>query len=308
MATHGGQTQPAHAKTIVDQLVDGVTAASLVTVVAYAIVFAFEEGFNAFFQLPADYVATNVLSVFHVLSLMAYVALHDPRFGVFELGAGLALYFLIPPYVYARHPLALGALALLLYCLSTVFTPLVLLSAAFAVCLVLRLRTRDRGIQRSRLLARVGPLATKGIFMFLLLLTPLFYCGFRFAEMQNPRLVLTDTPDDKAKLPASSTWIIARVLGDDFIAVRLLDPKDQVKDCRDQYLRTSVTGVPVRPDRLSRDLRIFKQSDVKPLLTWKEFTTPLNYCLYRSEEFPYQGVAAALLVRQGPVPIIEAKP
>jgi hypothetical protein len=304
-ANGDGQAPPPHPKMIVDQLVDGVTAASLVTVVAYAIVFAFEEGFNAFFQLPADYVATNVLSVFHVLSLMAYVAFHDLRFGLFELGAALALFFFIPAYVYARHPYVLGALALLLYCLSTVFTPLVLLSAALVFCFVLRMRTEDKGVQQARLLSRVGPHATKAIFLFLFLLTPLFYCGFRFAETQNPRLVLTEILDDKPKPPTSNTWVIARVLGDEFIAVRLLDPNDRVKDCRDQYVVTKLTG---RPDRLARDLRVFKQSEAKPLLTWKEFTTPLNYCLYGSEESRFQGVTAALFVRQGPVPIIDPKP
>lgn len=305
MASTPTVTPPAPAapqtEMLLGHLAGGITAVSLITTISYAIVFGFEEGFNAFFQIPADFVATNLLSVFHALTLVVYVLINDRGLLALEAVAAIVL-GIVPAFVYSRQPLVLGATAIILYCFSNAFTPIVLLSAACATtlfmwwrCLRKVPRTEDPSTffpEHGRLLlSYVGQRTMKGFFLFVLLLTPLFYFGYRFAETQTPRLVFQES---------NETWVIARVLNDNLIMVRLAKAADTVPGCTFQFPYGKPNDRRSRDDRLSRDLRVIKDTDAKPL-TWREFGRPLNYCLYPGEKrngpFP-----AVVFIRQGPAP------
>jgi hypothetical protein len=150
------------------------------------------------------------------------------------------------------------------------------------------------------------------MFIFLLALTPLFYCGFRFAEIQDPRMVTTVTdeaPPAKSPAPTSSParWVIARVFNGNYIAVRLLAAGETVDGCRDQYPLTSSDKKKkdVRPSRLSRDFRVVTGTDVT--VTWNKFPEALNYCLFNDEKQQgWQDLSAGLFIRQGPSALSDA--
>jgi hypothetical protein len=271
--------------TVLDHLVDGATAISIVTFVAYAIVFGFEEGFNAFFQIPADYVAPSFLSVFHVLSLIVFTIVHDPGLAALEAIALVILLF-VPAFVYATRVWWLALTTFVLYCASNVLKPVVLLAAAIIVCFALSRTAGAEAATRPRLVARIGDKIAKSAFIFMLLLTPLFYFGFRFAETENPRLVFNDK---------DTRWIVARILNGEFIMIRLLPPGGSVPDCVDQY--------PNRASHLSRDLRIIKE-DVQSGITSRPFDEPMGYCIFKSEALSLgnSALSSFIFVRQGPAP------
>jgi hypothetical protein len=298
--------EPAPKDALLSHLADGITTASLVTVVSYAIVFGFEQGFNTFFQIPSDFVSANLLSVFHVLTLVVFVLIHSPWLALLEVAAGFLLAWWIPSNVYARHPLQLAVGTAALYCASNVFTPIVLLVLAVLMCAAFWFHYGGHEKKRGRLLfSTVGKDTMKGIFVFVLLLTPLFYFGFHYAETQNPRMVFVEpqNPADTSKDAKTNTWVVARILNDSFVAVRTLNEGDKVEGCSFQFTADK------RPVRLSRDVRVVKDSETNRSVAWREFKPPLNYCLFGSEKLSVgPRLTPIVLVRQGPGPISDAAP
>lgn len=295
------------AKSVVDHVIDGITVASIVTVIAYAIVFGFEEGFNAFFQLPSDFVSTSLLSVFHVLTLVFFVLIHD-YVGALALIV-VVLLVVVPAFVYARHAYILAGASFVFYGASNLITPIVLLPLTLVLCgLLWRFTLSDT--EHPGLL-RLGPGPTKAAYIFILSLTPLFYCGFRYAEVQNPRLVFVDKGTGSAGSTKPARWVVARVLGDDYVTVRLLAAHEPVPGCADQYPTAppSPGRHDIRPNRLSRDIRVIAQSDSDSIVSWNEFDQALNYCLFNNEVLPlWQRVSSALFIRQGPPPVLSDAP
>lgn len=275
------------------KLLDGITLASIVTVLAYAAVVTYVTGYYSYFVVPFGDVSTDFLAVYEVINSFPAAIYRDPWLLATETSLTIGL-LLVPRAVYKRNGTALIVLVIMLWFSAAIYRPWFLAGFAGVCFILIDSVNRRRHTAQNWIARRIGDKMMKFAIVCGFLVMPLYYAGYSRAHSGRAFYVLNY---------GHAEWLVLRRVQDKLILVRLLNPveRSQAVQARSfrgecQYLYrdenppaskkkrrpVSRDGGAVRTPRMmaAREYRILKE-DEAPMSLRK--TLPVDVCRFATE-------------------------